>query len=423
MKILYVSQYYPPEMGAPAARVSELARSWSAWGHEVTVLTAFPQHPAGVKRPGDRGVITRREKDGAVHVVRCYVHAARNAGVLRRAISYVSFMVSAMLIGPWRVGKPDVVIATSPQLLTAVAGWWISVCKRSPFVFEVRDLWPESIVGVGAMRSGSVIRALRKLATFLYRASARVVTVGPGYRRRLLANYPIEPSKVDIVTNGVDLSLFHERQGERDRLRSQWGWEDRFVVLYLGTHGMAHGLHHVLDAAAQSRPRDKIHFLFVGDGAEKPRLEALASEKKLSNVTFLPPQPKEAVPALYSAADVCLVPLRGIELFGDVLPSKLFEIMAMCRPILVSVDGEARRIVEQSRGGWFVPPEDPRSLLCAIERLRINPTLCRSMGSSGRRYVEEHFDRGQLARDYLALLEDVRSRASADWSEVRASPA
>ncbi len=410
MRILYISQYYPPEMGAPAARVSELARAWAEEGHQVTVLTAFPHHPHGVKRPEDRGVLSRRETDGAVQLVRTYVFAARNAGFLKRTLSYLSFMFSAILIGVWRVGRADVVIATSPQLFTGVAGRVLGWLKRAPFVFEVRDLWPESIVTVGAMRENLAIRLLKRLAAGLYRTADRIVAVGPGYKRRIVSLYPVSPSKIDVVTNGVDLDRFRFLPLERVRVRADHGWEGKSVLLYLGTHGMAHGLDLLLDAAERRPGRDEV-FVLVGDGAEKPALERRARERGLSNVVFLPPQGKDAVVGLYAAADVCLVPLRKSELFTDVLPSKIFEIMGMRRPVLLSVDGDARQVVEEAGAGLFAEPENVEAFCTALDRLLADDELRERMGRDGRRHVERFYSRQVLAAQYLYLLAAIAGAA------------
>jgi glycosyltransferase involved in cell wall biosynthesis len=419
MKILYISQYYPPEMGAPSARVSELSREWAKRGHQVTVLTAFPHHPHGKKLPGDVGVLTRREKDGAVDVVRTYVFAARNSGFLFRIVSYVSFMLSAMMIGVWRVGRPDVVIATSPQLFTGVAGWWISRVLGAPFVFEVRDLWPESIVTVGAMQESRAIGVLKRLAAFLYRAADRIVTVGPGYRRRILSGYGIAEDRIDVVTNGVDLELYQFREKDRKEYRQKLGVHEETVVLYLGTHGMAHGLEVVLQAAKRLSGQ-AIRFVFVGDGAEKPALEKMAADWGLSQVTFVPPQEKSAVVGYYAACDVALVPLRKVDLFTDVLPSKIFEIMGMQRAMIVSVDGDARQEVERARAGLFVEPENVEELAGAITRLSANESLRQELGRSGRSYVESHYPRSVLARRYAEILGGVVDRRDRSSPAVRA---
>lgn len=404
MKILYISQYYPPEMGAPSARVSELARQWHRRGHEVTVLTAFPHHPHGRKRPEDVGVLTRVEDDNGIKLVRTYVYATRNAGFLLRVISYLSFMLSAMIIGVWRVGKPDVVIATSPQFFTSIAGWFIALCKRAPFVFEVRDLWPESIVTVGAMNDSLAIRALKGVAAWLYRVCDQLVTVGDGYRRRIIDLYGVRPEKINVITNGVDLQLFQHDETARQETRKEFGWEDECVALYLGTHGMAHGLDFVLQTAQRLAGKHRIRFVFVGDGAEKPKLVKMAEELKLSNVEFLPPASRDKVVSLYAASDVCLVPLRKVDLFTDVLPSKLFEIMGMAKPIVLSVDGEARKVVEQAGAGIFVEPENAEQLADALVGLSESASSRTRMGLSGRRFVERYYDRNVLADNYLALL-------------------
>lgn len=408
MRIVYISQYYPPEIGAPAARVSELARAWAAQGHEVTVLTAFPHHPHGQKRREDRGVLTRREFDGDVQLVRTYVFAAKNAGFLWRVLSYLSFMVSAILIGTWRVGRADVVIATSPQLFTGIAGWWISKIKRAPFIFEVRDLWPESIVTVGAMRESFAIRVLKGLAAWLYRVADRIVTVGDGYARRIIRDYAITPEKLSTVTNGVDLTRFQFDETMRANPRMEHGWQEKFVVLYLGTHGMAHGLDTVLTAAQSTAPHANIHYVFIGDGAEKANLEQKTRTLQLTNVTFLPACDKEKVVGYYAAADVCLVPLRKVDLFTDVLPSKMFEIMAMRRPIVLSVDGDARRVLEAARAGVFVEPENSVRLADSLVELSRDPLRCARFGENGRDHVEQFYSRKVLANKYLTLLQEIR---------------
>ena len=422
MKILYVSQYYPPEMGAPAARVSELARDWVRRGHEVTVLTAFAHHPHGRKAPADRGRLTRVENDRGIRVVRTYVYATRNAGLVRRSLSYLSFALSAILIGVWRVGRPDVVIATSPQIFTAVAGWWISRTRRAPLVFEVRDLWPESIVAVGALRDGPIVRSLKYLSAWLYRSADAVVTVGEGYRRRILAGYSISADKIGVLTNGVDLDRFRFRDEERCRVRRSLGLRHETLVLYLGTHGLAHGLETVLAAAERLSADPGVRFLFVGDGATKPALRRMAEERGLANVVFLPPKPKDAVVGLYAAADICLAPLRRADLFTDVLPSKIFETLAMRRALLLSVDGEARRLIERADAGIFVEPENPAALTAAIDRIRRDPELAQRLGSHGRRLVEERFDRRVLAGRYLRRLTALVPGSTGVMAPSRAKP-
>jgi glycosyltransferase involved in cell wall biosynthesis len=412
MHILYVSQYFPPETGAPAARVSELARAWVEAGHQVTVLTGLPNHPTGIVPPEYQHRVLVREDFHGVRVVRTWIYAAANRGRLRRSLAYASFAASAALWGQLHVARPDVLVATSPQFLCAVAGHAIARLRSLPFVFEVRDLWPESIVAVGALPEGHpIVRGLTLVERYLYRQADRIVVVTDSFSSRLRER-GVAANKIDVVKNGVDLERFVP--GSRDTpLRARLGLAGKFVVSYVGTHGMAHGLDRVLDAAAALRPQDKIRFLFVGEGAERQRLQARAKTESLDNVVFLGALPRDAMSEVYATSDLCLVPLRKTELFRTVLPSKIFEILGMARPLLLSVDGEARALVEASGGGIFVPPEDAPAMAEAILRLARDPAACQQMGERGRAYVREHFDRKRLATRYLGILEEVARRGRA----------
>jgi len=409
MRILYVSQYFPPEIGAPAARVHELSREWVRLGHDVTVLTAFPHHPTGIKRPEDRGVLERRERVDGIDLLRTYVYAAPNKGVVRRMASYASFMLSATALGQLRLSRPDVVLATSPQLLCAAAGYALSRAFGAPFVFEVRDLWPESILAVNAMGENPVVRGLKSLARFLYRRSRRIVTVGEGYRRAIHEIYGISPAKMDVLPNGIDPSLFVPGPREND-IRREFGWGDRFVLLYLGTHGMAHALDKVVETARRLREERDLLFVFVGEGAEKESLKRRALD--LPNVQFIDAQPKARVPLFYAACDLGIVTLRDTSLFQEVLPSKIFEYLGMERAILLGVGGEARRLVEAAGAGVYVAPEDVDAMVASIRMLSRDPARLSEMGKRGRAYVLEHYDRRVLARRYLELLAKVTSTAA-----------
>lgn len=403
MRILYVSQYFPPEMGAPSARVYELSREWVGAGHDVTVLTGFAHHPTGVKAEADQRQFARREEVDGIDVLRTYVYATPNQGVLRRILSYASFMFSAGFIGAFRVRKPDIVIATSPQLLCACAGSFLAFRFRVPFVFEVRDLWPESIVAVHAMRENALVRALKRVTRFLYRHATHIVTVGEGYRRQISKRYLIPETRCSVVPNGIDPTLFKPGP-KNNEVRFAYGWGDRFVVLYMGTLGMAHGLSTALRAAAQLQDQPEIRFVFVGEGAEKRMLKEQSVRMGLRNVEFIDQQPKARVPLFYAACDIGLVMLKNTPLFQDVLPSKMFEYLGMERPIVLTVGGEARRVVEDSGGGLYVEPEQPDRLAEAILALQADPNRLLDMGRRGRRYVLEHHHRAELARSYLDIL-------------------
>ena len=420
MRILYVSQYYPPEMGAPASRVSQLARAWASDGHDVTVLTGFPNHPTGIIPPEYRGrPYVRRENDHGVRVVRTPIFAAANKGLFKRSLNYVSFAASAGTLGP-TLPAVDVVIGTSPQFLTAVAGYWIARLKRVPFVFEVRDLWPRSIVEVGAMPANSpVIKALEAAELFLYRHSDRIVAVTDSFVDEISAR-GVARERISVVKNGVDLSLFSP--GPRDNaVRAELGLQGRFVATYVGTHGMAHGLGTLLEAAALLKPDDRFRFVLVGEGADKEQLVRRAKAEGLTNVLFIGQQPHAKIPDYVRAADATVVLLKAKDLFKTVLPSKIFEFMGAARPIVLGVDGEARALVESSGGGVFVAPESAEQLAAELRRLADAPVLAQAMGERGRAFVEQNFSRAALARKYLDILGAVVQGVSPGRAEAPAA--
>jgi colanic acid biosynthesis glycosyl transferase WcaI len=389
-------------MGAPSARVHELSREWVREGHEVTVLTGFPHHPTGIVPPEYRGQWLRREWVDGIRVVRVPIHVAPNRAVARRALSYLSYGLSASLLGPFLTGRPDVVVATSPQFLTAVAGWWLSLVLWRPFVFEVRDIWPRSIVEVGAMKADSlVVRILEKVERFLYRRADRIVAVTHSFVDEL-AGKGVPRTKMSVVTNGVDLDLF--RPGDKGAARRALGLPDGFLATYVGTHGMAHGLDMVLDAAKRVQGTG-IRVLLVGEGAEKSVLQDRARSEGIANVTFWDQQTREKVSEVIAATDVCLVVLRDKPLFRTVIPSKIFEFMGAARPMLTTVDGESRRIIEDAGAGVFSPPERAEDLARALLDLSASPEKLEDMGRSGREHVERYYSRPALARSYLEILE------------------
>lgn len=405
MRVLFISQYFPPEMGAPAARTWELARRWVAAGASVTVVTAIPNHPTGVIPEAYRGARLFEEEIEGVRVIRTWIYAAPNRGFWRRSLNYVSFMCSSLLQGLRRAGPVDVVVATSPQFLVGVSGWIASLRNQVPFVFEVRDLWPDSIVELGVMREGLTLDALRRIEMMLYRAAARVVGVAYSTRDELQRR-GVAPEKIVIIPNGADATAFPDVE-KYNGIRESLDLERKFVVSYVGTHGLAHGLETVLYSARDLRSNPDIAFLFVGDGAERERLQQLAAELQLDNVHFVGVQPRERVPAYLASSDVSLVPLRRKPLFQKVLPSKMFEIMGCSRPVILGVEGEARAAVEEAGAGLCVTPEDPAALSRAILTLYADPRLADEMGRRGRGFVESNFSRDRLAAQYLDLLREV----------------
>lgn len=410
MKILYVSQYFPPEMGAPAARVAELSRHWARMGHEVTVLTGFPNHPTGVVPEDWRSRLHRlhcAETVDGVRVVRTWLWPLPNRKAHERIRNYASFCVSAAISG-LALRKPNVIIATSPQLLCAFSGWWLAFWKRIPFVFEVRDLWPESLVAVGVGSEGGAIhRTLSTIAGFLYRRASCIVVVSPAFKDHLMRFWTVPAARISIVENGVETDLFRLDPNATE-VRKQLKLEKRFLICYIGTMGNAHGLETLIAAAQelQTSLPDAL-FLLIGEGAEKERIIKLAAARGLTNTLFLGQQPRDRIPAYVSAADVCLVMLKKTELFKTVIPTKLLEYMACERAVIASVDGQARQIIEESGGGVFVEPENCGELVKAVIDMAGNSDRRLRMGASGRQYIVNRFSREKTARDYITVLEKL----------------
>ena len=372
MHILFLTHYFPPEVNAPASRTFEHASRWVADGHQVTVITGAPNCPTGVVYSGYRNAWRSEEEVERIRVIRVWTYLSANKGFAKRSLNFLSYMLTAVWCALWLRGI-DVVVATSPQFFCGWAGVLCHWLKRWPFVLEIRDIWPESIVAVGAMRRSLSTRLLEWLERRMYAAADHIVTVGNGYRDRLLER-DVPAEKISVVPNGVDLRKFQPQRPE-PALRAKWGGIGRFACAYVGTVGMAHGLEVVSKAAAilRDQRRDDVHFWIVGDGAERQRLEQQVQEQQLNNVTFTGLVPKERVDSVLASCDACLVHLRGTELFGTVIPSKVFEMLAMQVPIVMGVRGQAQDIVLDAAGGVAMTPDDPQSLLDSLDEIAARP--------------------------------------------------
>ncbi len=387
----------------------------------MRVLTGFPNHPEGVLHPDYREKWRRgfvREDHGGVQVSRTWLLPAANQGMWGRAANYSSFALSATLTGPFVAQWQGVVIGTSPQLLVGVAGYLVARSRGLPFVFEVRDLWPQSIVAVGATDQRSTLyRSLEQVANFLYRHADRIVLDGEAKRQQLIG-IGVPPEKTAVIRNGVSPDFCFEpgsdtARATRERVRKELGLGRKFIAMYLGTLGMAQGLETILLAADRLKARPEIVFLIIGEGAEREQLLKKKEELCLSNVLFLRKQPRDAIPAYLSAADVCLAPLRKREVFKTAIPSKMFEAMAAGKPVILGVEGEAKQILLESRAGIPVLPEDQAALADGVALLHQNRHLCQQMGLRGRSAVLDRYSRQQQASVYLALLEELTRLPSA----------
>ena len=392
MRILIVTHYFPPETGAPQARLSALAAAWAAGGDDVTVLTGMPNHPTGVVPPEYRGAIRRRERRDGYRVIRTWLYATPREGTARKAIGHLSFMITSVLLGGRASGPADVVVVSSPSFFAIGSAWLLARLKRARLVVEVRDLWPAIFTELGVLTSRRVIRLLERLELAAYAAADTVVVVSDGFRANLIGR-GVPSDKVHTIRNGVLPGEFDPDAAPDTQVRARLGaGPGDCLVLYAGTHGIAQGLTSVADAAARLTG-EAIRFAFVGEGMDKRRLQRRVTELGLRNVTLLPGVPHEQVPALLAAADICLVPLRDVPLFSVVIPSKMFEYLAAGKPVVAAVTGEAAQILREA-GASVVPPADSEALADAIRTLSADPQRRQAMGRQGRCYVERHFDRG-----------------------------
>ena len=404
MRILFLSHYFPPEVNAPASRTYEHCKQWVKDGHEVTVVTCAPNHPRGKVYEGYRNKLFQRDEKDGIQVIRLWTYVTANEGFVKRTLNYVSYMVAAVFATPF-LPKADVVISTSPQFFNGLAGYFVSRLKRIPWVLEIRDLWPESILVVGAIKNKAIIRFLEFLEMFAYRKAERIVPVTDSFKRYMVGK-DIAPEKIEVIKNGVDLD-FYQATPTNNALFRELGLEGKFVASYFGTHGMAHHLETILEAAQILKEQPDIVFLMVGDGADKARLETMRAQMCLKNVMLLGQQPKDKMPLLWGGSNVSLVLLKKSDLFKSVIPSKIFESMAMQKPIILGVEGESREIIEAANSGRCIEPENATQLAEKIMELYSDNALCIELGENGRKYVAEHFDRVVLARRFESLLQSL----------------
>lgn len=408
VRTLVVTHYFPPEIGAPQARLGDLSRFWAGAGDDVTVLTGMPNHPTGVVPEAYRGRARLVEHVDGVRVVRTWLYATPNEGVARKTLSHLSFMVTSVLLGARASGAADVVVVSSPTFFSIFAAWVLSKVKRARFVVEVRDLWPAIFVELGVLTNRPIIWVLERLELWAYRVADEVVVVSEGFRADLVRR-GVAMAKVHVIRNGADIERFVPGAPPPVGMRLHLGAsDDDLLVLYIGAHGISHGLSSVLDAAALLR-HDPFHLALVGEGAHKADLERRRDELGLASVTMLPGVASQDVPGVIAAADLCLVPLRDVPLFSTFIPSKIFELLGAGKAVVGAVSGEAAEIL-RAAGAVVVAPEAPDQLADAIRLLGADPERRRVMGERGRAYVEANHDRRALAGTYRAILQRAVGR-------------
>ena len=400
MKLAILTQYYPPEIGAPQARLSELAAQFVQRGHEVTVLTAMPNYPTGKVYDGYGGLLRREQRDG-VNVIHTFIYPAQQADSMRRLTNYFSFVLSSSTLGSVMLERPDYLLVESPPLFLGLAGFWLSQLRRTRLIFNVSDLWPDSAVNLGLLRPESLaFRLSAWLEAFCYRHAWLVTGQSKSILASIAERFPSCPTF--HLSNGVDTQRFAPDR-RTEAARATLTSNGNCVALYAGLHGLAQGLSQVLGTAEALCAEAAFRFVLVGDGPEKKGLLEQSERRGLANVCFLDPCPSSEVPALVAAADVVLVPLRTH--IPGAVPSKLYEAMASGRPVVLAADGEAAEIVRRHQAGIVVQPGDVSGLAQALRTLRAEPQLRRVMGENGRRAAEQHFDRKKIVGHFIDHLE------------------
>jgi glycosyltransferase involved in cell wall biosynthesis len=402
MRILFVSPYFPPELGAPQTRIYEQAVRLKRKGHKVSVLTTFPNYPTGVVPKEWKGHLWWHGNDAGVDIYRFWTYATPNSGFYKRILSQLSFAFLACLAGMW-LPATDVIVVESPPLFDGIAAVLLSVAKRAPFVFYVSDLWPETAVQLGVLRNRLLIGIAKRLELLFYRRAALVIAVTAGIRQSIAEE--IGSARVVMLRNAVDTDFFMPAS-DRTTLKESLGLpHGRFLVLYAGTLGLAQQLSTVLECAGELQKRgNDVHFAFAGDGAEKERLQQKSVEMGLGNVSFLIPWPKAAMPGLLNSADCILVSLKDAPIFHAALPTKLFEAMSCGRPVVLAAAGEAEAVVRDAAAGYCARPGDTASIGEAILHAQQNRERGEEMGRRGREYMLANFSRERQVEELLALL-------------------
>jgi glycosyltransferase involved in cell wall biosynthesis len=386
----------------------ELARKLVAAGQKFTVITSDVNYLTGKLAVPRRKLITESYNDG-IRILRTLTYSSLHASYLRRIVAFLSFMLSSVVAGLW-AGKPDVIMGTTPPIFQAVSAWVVARVRRRPFLLEVRDLWPEFAIDIGLIRNRAAIWTARRLEFFLYRHADHLLVNSPAYRDYLIGKGVAE-SKVTVIPNGVEAGMFNPSDRGED-FRERYGLRGKFVATYAGAIGMANDIGVVLESAEHLRHRDDIRIVIVGEGKERKRLEALATERGLNNVIFTGVFPKAQMPHVLAGSNVCIAILRNIRMFTTTYPNKVFDYMAAGRPTILAIDGVIRKVIETAQGGVFVRPGDAASLAQAIEEMANSPQRVEKMGANARSYVVKHFNRDDHAREFSQLLLSIASGAS-----------
>jgi glycosyltransferase involved in cell wall biosynthesis len=411
MRILLIHQYFLEENDGGGSRFNEMARYWSLQGHEITVLAGMMHANAKEKRPEYKGKYFVHKQHGKVKVIRCHVSESYNTNFLGRLWGYFSFVFSSIYAGLFKARDHyDVILVTSPPLFVGITAYVLSKLKRLPFIFEVRDLWPESAIDTGVLTNRTIIDLAYWFETFVYKKAALINVLTPAFRKKLIEEKGVPPEKVIFIPNAADFSLAEEVLADFDRqaFRQKMGWQDKTVITYVGAHGVANHLIQIIETAALLHGHSNAHFVLIGNGMQKEMLVAAAKNRDLSNVEFLDPVPKKEVFQYIAASDVGASVLKKVDTFKTIYSNKTFDYMSCKRPVLMVIDGVSRELVEAAQCGIYAEPENPVMIKEKVLYLaQMTEEEKNQWGISGYQYARQHFDRRQLADDYMHAIEKI----------------
>ena len=410
MHILLVHQYFLGKRDSGGSRWNQFSKYWSQQGHKITVLAGTVHYGTGKKAPEYKGrfIVCEKEMEN-VEVLRCHVSESYNKNFIGRFWAYISFVISSIYAGLFKVGKVDVIICTSPPLTVGLTGWFLSRTKRIPMIFEVRDLWPESAIDTGVLTNKWLIKLSYWLENKSYKSSNWINVLTPAFKSALIERKNVRPDKISMIPNAADLDIF--KPGELNNwVREKHNLQGRFVVTYVGAHGRANALMQMLNVAEKIKGYDDIRILLVGDGMEKTMLREEADRRQLNNIIFVDSVPKKEVVDYVTASDVCTAVLKKVDTFKTVYPNKVFDYMSVKKPIILAIDGVARKLVEDAKAGIYVEPENADEFVNALLKLKNDSDFCIKLGENGYQYVKENFDRKVLAAKYLDIIKIISDK-------------
>lgn len=409
MKILLIHQYFLEEDDPGGSRFNEMTKVWTDAGNEVTVLAGTMHYGGDKKRDEYKGKFTLLKKQGKVSVWRCHVSESYNASFIGRMWGYFSFVFSSVYAGWFKTkGKFDIIIVTSPPLFVGITAYLLSKTKRIPFIFEIRDLWPESAIDTGVLKSNLLIKMAYKFEKFIYKRASLINVLTPAFRKKLIEEKNVSSKKVVFIPNAADFSLSEDllQNFDIETFRKEKNLQDKFVITYVGAHGVANHLEQVLDTAKLLEDTN-VQFLLIGQGMEKNRLKQTAKDMNCKNITFLDPVPKKEVFKYILASDMGASVLKKVDTFKTIYSNKTFDYMSCKRPILMAIDGVSRELLENADAGIFVEPENPADFANKIRIYLNNPTLIKEQGENGYNYAKKYFDRDELAKEYVSKMEKL----------------